>query len=620
MKSFITNAEMLFKVDTGNRDDNNFDIDKKQLIIPKYQREYQWSDDMILTLLNDIKDKKKFLGIVILDQMQDSYEIVDGQQRLTTCFLTLAAIYNLYENDRFERQVLEPMIERNNRLILENSSVGNYLIKNGNKYELFIDENSDIYFQKDTFENAWKLINEYIKDNLLDHDSVRSFKSKLLACDFLILINSTPDDDQSVEQVFLDINEKSKILNPANIFKGHCFELFDKEFHDELKNKWARIKAASKKFERYFRYRDTSWFLYMYLLMEEKINENLSFPKSRKHYLQGKAMGEVDALLTNIIAYGENVADFYEKCKVVDYYFETVCQQSYEHRNTNECTLMKKMSRQILEMTSSKAQFQKIPFMYFISMRDKYVNDISHEQVRRIVTNLYCYAILFEISSDRKSKEVIDKTVIEYFKSEDELQALVRITKALRDKYINNFSMLEDGNRLEKLADIYSLMDFYDIQKGIINNYYSLENEYNLEHLVVNDNNKVQWLVNDQRITIQLDDEESRKRKKRTINYILINDTLNGELESFDIITKIEKIREWHRSRNIEIPKHVNTIIEIIEGLEEFEALVNLKENGVMETDVVKTQYTKFLDKYFDTFTENNTLDSLKSTFKASFR
>ena len=123
------------------------------------------------------------------------------------------------------------------------------------------------------------------------------------------------------------------------LFKGHCFELFNREFHAELKEKWSKIKAVSKKFEKHFKYDDISWFLYMYLLIEGKINKNLSIPNSGRHYLHGKTMGDVDTLLNSIIAYGEAVTDFYTECKNVDYCFESICRASYEYRNTSEVPL-----------------------------------------------------------------------------------------------------------------------------------------------------------------------------------------------------------------------------------------------------------------------------------------
>ena len=78
MKSFITKARNLYRMDTGERSELNFQEDRRHLVIPKYQREYQWTKEMVETLLLDIKDSKKFLGIIILEQKNDSYEVVDG--------------------------------------------------------------------------------------------------------------------------------------------------------------------------------------------------------------------------------------------------------------------------------------------------------------------------------------------------------------------------------------------------------------------------------------------------------------------------------------------------------------------------------------------------------------
>ena len=281
---------------------------------------------------------------------------------------------------------------------------------------------------------------------------------------------------------------------------------------------------------------------------------------------------------------------------------------------------MKKMSMLILEKTSSSAQFQKIPFMYFISMRDRYVNNITHEQVRRIVTNLFSYAILFEVSTERKSKNDIERSVMEFFGGEEQLQELVRKTKDMRNRQIEKFAMIQEGNKLEKLAALYSLMDFYDVNRGIINNYYSKENGYNLEHLVVNDNNTIEWIVGEEKRIIRLDDEQAKKRKKRTINYVLINKTLNGDLESFDIITKIQKILEWHEARNFAIPVHVKVIFDAIQATEGYNELVTLKNNGVLDVDIIKEKYAAFLDTYFETSMDARTREALSNAFRESFR
>ena len=80
-----------------------FDPDSKVIFeIPKYQREYTWGSREWETLFDDLteNDDGYFLGsIICINSATDTinapkFEVVDGQQRLTTLSLFLAALYN----------------------------------------------------------------------------------------------------------------------------------------------------------------------------------------------------------------------------------------------------------------------------------------------------------------------------------------------------------------------------------------------------------------------------------------------------------------------------------------------------------------------------------------------
>ena len=97
MRAFVTRVCDFFKLDTGKADiEKNFREDKRALRIPLYQREYKWENEKIRALILDIKRQHKFLGNIILDEVVDCYEIADGQQRITTCYLILVYLYNFY--------------------------------------------------------------------------------------------------------------------------------------------------------------------------------------------------------------------------------------------------------------------------------------------------------------------------------------------------------------------------------------------------------------------------------------------------------------------------------------------------------------------------------------------
>ena len=133
MKSFTIKLQDFFKLNNRDRDEEiNFNSSKRKLLIPLYQREYKWTRDKVQVLINDVKQRDKFLGIVILDETQNCYEIVDGQQRITTCFLALIALYNYYRDSEFEQRSMMSYIAPYGEYILKNDSIGEYVFQNGN--------------------------------------------------------------------------------------------------------------------------------------------------------------------------------------------------------------------------------------------------------------------------------------------------------------------------------------------------------------------------------------------------------------------------------------------------------------------------------------------------------
>ena len=63
--------------------------------IPKYQREYTWSYKEWDAFYDDISENNHgyFIGSIIYIPSENEREVIDGQQRLTTISLFLAAIY-----------------------------------------------------------------------------------------------------------------------------------------------------------------------------------------------------------------------------------------------------------------------------------------------------------------------------------------------------------------------------------------------------------------------------------------------------------------------------------------------------------------------------------------------
>jgi hypothetical protein len=91
------------------------DENKCKYIIPIYQRNYAWGDDEISSLLQDIKnaceknkeqDKNYYIGsLVVCRRENGDFEVIDGQQRLTTLTLIMHHLGKLsFRNVSFEHR------------------------------------------------------------------------------------------------------------------------------------------------------------------------------------------------------------------------------------------------------------------------------------------------------------------------------------------------------------------------------------------------------------------------------------------------------------------------------------------------------------------------------------
>ena len=414
MRSFIIEIKDLFGLpkSTTNTSPNIplFDQGKRRLVIPMYQREFVWTTEKIEVLLQDIAQRDKFLGNLILDEQELCYHIVDGQQRITTCFLTLVAIYNYYAGQQRTQSKLLQLLKPVQGFCLENESVGTFLAQDGNTLKLNISEKADVYFQKATFECAMDTIAGFIA-SLSDQAAVKDFQDKLLNSKVLVLINDNDPITRSIEQIFLDINEKAALLEPEDIFKGYCFKNTDVDFHEELREKWAALRKCGAEFTK-LGFKDLSEYLYVFLLVTKDKDISQKLYLKGRHILDGKSEDDTFAMVDDMINFGTRVREFCKKLNEVDYRFEDLCPDAKSHRYDDDHLALKAMC--LHQLTYSGAIYQKIPIMcivYILAGNKTVAESISYDRFRRIVSNLYIYASLFILSGERKSKKILDNSV-----------------------------------------------------------------------------------------------------------------------------------------------------------------------------------------------------------------
>ena len=69
-------------------------------VIPLYQRAYAWGSRQLKQLVEDISDfdsDKYYIGTLIVSRNGDTFEVIDGQQRLTTTSIIISYLdYRLH--------------------------------------------------------------------------------------------------------------------------------------------------------------------------------------------------------------------------------------------------------------------------------------------------------------------------------------------------------------------------------------------------------------------------------------------------------------------------------------------------------------------------------------------
>ena len=190
--------------------------------VPDYQRGYRWGENEVKTLLNDINDyggkiKKSdndnyCLQPVVVRNLGDKYELIDGQQRLTTLYL----IY-VYMNKASNGFMSEPRFT----LSYETRNESVEFLKSPN--ETKHNDNIDFFF----IYNAYKTIEDWFSQKEKLQSTLTNINKYFDEC-VKIIWYEVPDSENSID-LFTRLNIGKIPLTSSELVKA----LFLK---DESKN------------------------------------------------------------------------------------------------------------------------------------------------------------------------------------------------------------------------------------------------------------------------------------------------------------------------------------------------------------------------------------------------
>ena len=280
-------------------------------VIPEYQRPYAWEEEHIRTLFDDLwefsltidsesnrNQPSYFLGcIVSFENDAGEQEIIDGQQRITSLFLLLRAIYTKLQNSEpsdyrnFSLSEIEKSIWHTHRLtggvdysdILLSSRVmnndGNEILRN-----ILTTGQSDVTLT-DNYSKNYRKFQEYL-ENVAQRSPMNFYNFIQTILNQAILLPITADTQDTALTIFSTLNDRGLPLSDADIFKAKIYNnQIDANSKDSFIQDWQeldeRVEYVSESIQHLFYY-------YMFYLRALENDRNTTTPGLRKYYAENK--------------------------------------------------------------------------------------------------------------------------------------------------------------------------------------------------------------------------------------------------------------------------------------------------------------------------------------------
>lgn len=227
--------------------------ENKKFIIPSYQRPYSWTVDNAEQLIDDIykssqsEENEYFIGSMIcINKGQNQYEVVDGQQRLTTLSIIVSELKKIIPiqgiKDDLQKRVLPIDVYSDEtdepRLIVRKKECDLYkycILQDSKDYKPEKPSDTELVF----ISNA-----ETIRDYLLrlSVDELKLLAKYILQNVYIVFVQT--DDFASSFRLFNVLNSRGLPLSNADLLKNALFESASthNKKSEQIESAWSQIE------------------------------------------------------------------------------------------------------------------------------------------------------------------------------------------------------------------------------------------------------------------------------------------------------------------------------------------------------------------------------------------
>lgn len=584
--------------------------------VPQFQRDFSWTEKQYNDFINDIIktvnlsfDEKKqqikynnvtdyFFGTFLLvgdetkPEVEKPYKVIDGQQRLTTMTLFLAAVKDIIDEFNFKLQNKndEYRHDYNDKLVFNYTNTGKSIEKTRlvNKklnpilpYDILklqaYNSSSEVTsnLSQDNLRSSYnlllsKLSREYILNILnispefewdyLEYIKFIDILGKQVLNSTVICIYSV--NESSVNAIYQNFNSKGLPLNDIDLIKNKLFEVLEDDY-DETNRLWNEIVDTVFSIDEKIQ----DFFYYFLNSIGIKANKTKLFENFLKSYEE------------------KDYKEFLETCRRYVKYYKVICQPAgnetvgnIENYFNQDDNFILKENFEILNL-SGYSQFR----MTFLSLFHAFESDrIKNKDFKKIISIITNYNILNSIKAQGDGSKTNKVTTI--YKNMSQLFNKENID--INEAYIKMHGWL-NSVRPTKKSIKNSKKVYYSGQKDRTPN-----------------DTKARRIS--KHILIYLEIERMRNKKRNTANKALlpiynysiehIVDKKTKNKEVYDIGNLV--LLEQDRHTNIEDKKEMYTgsSVELIKELLPYVEKFNIEN--------IKKRHDKILSEYYDLVTK----------------
>jgi len=308
-------------------------------LIPEYQRPYVWTPDNVNDLLEDLwfayensPEDEYFVGSLVLKKVTqsafDEYEVLDGQQRLTTFALLFVILKSLTKDNLLKDTLSKKLFQQENPYdnIPERSRIIYAIRGDSDKFlrEFIQSANKGLDGKDVSVKNMINAI-ETIEKFFKNRNNIEDFAKLLL--NKVVFIYVATEDREDAFRLFTILNNRGIPLTNADILKainiGEIEKSGNKKLAEEYAKKWEDIQnELGEDFDRFLGFIRT-------VLIKEKARKSLLEEFEEKIYKAGKlAKGKETIDLLN---------EYYEiHTKIIDFSPNDKPLSSHSNEKNNE--------------------------------------------------------------------------------------------------------------------------------------------------------------------------------------------------------------------------------------------------------------------------------------------